>query len=286
MTVAERASHLTPIPASWAADREAEADYMAAVVDAIVNHPRSLQKAIGPSEIGTPCARKIAYKLLGVEERPQKPNWRATVGTGAHMWMEETFDRANEQWALEQGTPGVERYLIEERVHVGDHLDGTPITGSCDLYDRLTRTVIDHKNVGPTQLKKYRVQGPGGQYKTQANLYGLGWLRAGFPVEHVAISFLPRNGELDEAYWWSEPFDPVIAAQALQRLHGIETAIATLGAQAPTVLPTADDYCFGCPFYAPGSKDLSTGCPGDSASIRRDEASANNQLDGLLPVGK
>lgn len=124
--VAERAQHLAPIPATWTSDRDARDDYMAAVVDAITNHPRSLQTAIGPSEIGTPCARKIAYKLLGVEERPQKPNWRATVGTGTHMWMEETFDRANEQWALQQGTPGVERYLIEERVQMCSVENGEP----------------------------------------------------------------------------------------------------------------------------------------------------------------
>ena len=34
------------------------------IVDAANNAPRSLQKRIGPSEVGDPCERKLSYKLL------------------------------------------------------------------------------------------------------------------------------------------------------------------------------------------------------------------------------
>lgn len=253
-----------PIPDAWHANqRDTQADYMAVVTDAIVNHPRSLQTDIGPSEVGTPCTRKLGHKLAGTPERSLPPNWKATIGTGVHLWLEEAFDRANLVWAAANGNQGVERWLTETRFTVGHHLDGTPLEGSCDLFDRLTRTVVDHKTVGPTQLKKYRASGAGNQYRTQAHLYGAGWVARGEAVEHVAIAFLPRNGDLDEAVWWTEPWDPQVAAQALQRLHGVEAALAMLGpAAALAQLPMQDDYCSSCPFFRPGSTDPETGCPG------------------------
>ena len=264
-------TRIPPIPESWDPNRDTHDDYRRAVEDAILNHPRSLQTAIGPSEIGAPCTRKLAYKLLGTPKRALPPNWRATAGTGIHMWMEDAFDRANLTWAAHNGNQGVERYLIEERVNVGSHLNGEPITGSCDLYDRLTQTVIDHKTCTKTRLATFKASGPPDVYRVQANLYGLGWVRAGFPVRHVAISFLPRDGELRDAYWWQDTFNPVIAAEALKRLHGIETAIQALGNQAPAALPTADDYCGNCPFYKANSTDLSQGCPGHPGAVQEQQ---------------
>jgi hypothetical protein len=252
---------IPPLPGNWP-PRDAEEDYFAAITDAITNHPRSLQKRIGPSEIGTPCARKLAYKLAGFPEKPGEPNWKATVGTGIHAWLEDAFDRANLTWAKAFGNQGVERWLIEEKVTVGLDANGQPITGSCDLYDRHTRTVIDHKTIGPTQLRKYRTSGPGRTYRTQAHLYGQGWANAGMPPAAVAICFLPRQGELRDAHWWAEPWDPEIATQALERLRQVQTAVETLGPTAFQALPTFDDYCSGCPFHNPRSTDPAVGCPG------------------------
>lgn len=257
---------IPPVPDSWPHDRDPKTDYMDFVVDAIINHPRSLQRSIGPSEIGTPCTRKLGYKLAGHEERTQPPNWRATIGTGGHLWQETCFDRANMQWALSQGTPGIERYLIEETVTVGLDAAGKPITGSCDLFDRLTGTVIDHKFVGKTQLAKYTASGPSQTYRVQAHLYGQGWVNAGVPVERVMIAFLPRDGQLDDACLWSEPWDRQIAANALQRLHGVQLTLQALGDSAFENLPTADDYCISCPFYHPGATDAAIAwCPGDDS---------------------
>lgn len=269
----DRIAQLPPVPAAWQQrPLNAQADYMTAVVDAITNHPRSLQKRIGPSEIGDPCARRIGYKLAGTQERQQPPNWKATVGTGGHLWQEEAFDRANGTFALSAGTPGVERWLIEETVTVGVDALGQPITGHCDLLDRATGTVIDHKFVGKTTMAKYRSSGPSDTYRTQAHLYGQGWVNAGVTVTAVAISFLPRDGELRDAYWWTEPFNPQIAAEALQRLQGIQLTLQALGDGAFDVLPTADSYCGTCPFRT-FAKDapLAQGCPGHPGAIPTQE---------------
>lgn len=234
------------------------------ITEAIANHPRSLQKVIGPSEVGHPCARRIGYKLLGAPDL--NPNqgvpWKPFIGTAVHEKNESIFDR----WNLDHDTGhGQERWLLEHRVNVGE-IGGVEVWGSADVYDRVTATVIDWKIVGPAPLKDYKRKGPGPQYRSQAHLYGRGFVRAGLPVDTVMVVFLPRNDELDKAHIWHEPYSEQVALDALQRANGIHATTAALGPQALPVLPTADAYCYRCPFYRHGSIDLVQGCPGDDAS--------------------
>lgn len=251
-------------------------EYMAVIQRAITSAPRSQQKQIGPSEIGAPCTRRLGYKWLGIPGREQGVNWKATMGTGAHMWLETAFDLDNMRVAAEDGQ---ERWLVETRVNVGT-VDGIEITGSCDLYDRWTGTVIDHKTVGKTQLQKYRAGGAGQQYRAQAHLYGRGWQRAGFEVRTVAVAFLPRDGELDQAHIWHEPYDEQVALDALQRLEGVALACRVAGTAALPGLPTAEQWCQSCPWLRRGSTDPSTGCPGDTSSAVNADTSL--QLAGLI----
>lgn len=244
--------------------------YLDAIVNAIMNSPRSLQINPGPSEIGTPCTRLLGYKLLGIPERPRVPAWKAFVGTGGHLALEDVFDRYN--LANAQYLDGQERFYIETRVNVGE-VNGIAITGSCDLYDRVTGTVVDHKFPGPSMLEGYRRKGPGPQYRKQAHLYGRGWQRAGLPVTRVMIAFLPRHGELADAYIWSEPYDEQVALDALQRLEGVDIAVKALGPAALQLLPTAPHYCHTCPYLKRDSQDLEGGCPGDPLSPMNNQPS-------------
>ena len=256
-----------PIPAHLLdlgnADRALH-DYKQAIAAAIRDHPRSQQTEIGPSEIGIECDRRIAYKLLGTPE-PERLNWKAQVGTAVHAWLETVFDAdnlANPQY------DGEERWLVENTVSAGTvpHL-GHDLTGHCDLYDRVTGVVIDHKVVGPAQLAKYRRNGPGQQYRVQAHTYGYAWTRHGFPVTAVAVAFLPRNGELSEAYLWHEPYDQQVALDALARLAGIAQVVRMLGPSSLDLLATHDSYCAFCPFYKASSTNPAAGCPGHPGSI-------------------
>jgi len=237
------------------------------ISDAISNHPRSLQQQIGPSELGHPCARRIGYKMLGRGERASEPNWKATVGTALHSWLEGVLDGANMNYELRTRS-GQERFYTEQRVTVGQIL-GRDIDGSCDVYDRATATVVDWKSVGPTQLTKYRRLGPGGQYRAQAHLYGRGWRNRGLPVDYVMVVFLPRNGELAETYVWWEPYDESVATAALERATGIALATQALGTGALTHLATADAFCHLCPYFLARSTDLTAGCPGDASRPQR-----------------
>lgn len=233
------------------------------IIDTAHNAPRSLQKRIGPSEVGEPCVRKLAYKIHDwpVVNTGQDP-WASIIGTAVHAWMADLFEQRN--------TPlpdGRLRYKIEERVMVRQGpTEAGDLAGSSDLYDRLTGTVWDWKCTGITSLNKYRRHGPGPQYRTQAHLYGLGQENAGETPQRVAICFLPRHHQLTP-HVWSEPYDRQQALTALARLDTIHQLIGQLDPeQHPdrwSLIPTdTDAKCAWCPWFQPGSTDLSAGCPG------------------------
>lgn len=232
---------------------------------AIDDHPRSQQTRIGPSEIGHPCDRWLSHKLASTPEvNTRSAPWLPTVGTAVHAWLEDAFIRDTFAATRAGQEP---RWRLEERVSVGT-IDGQDITGSTDLYDTVTASVVDWKIVGKSRLDTYRRKGPGPQYRVQGHCYGRGWQRAGYDVDQVHIVFLPRNGELADTVWWSEPYDEQIAVDALARAEAIAMANTALGPAAPAAMATADSNCGYCPWFAidagtPGHPDLTRACPGD-----------------------
>jgi hypothetical protein len=221
------------------------AELLGLIGDAINTAPRELQTALGPSEIGDPCARRIGHKLLGSPQRVLPPNWKAWVGTTMHAGLAGILDVDNLRCAPDLG--GHERWIVETRVDVGHG-----VTGTVDAYDCVTATEVDFKTCGRTMLRKYKREGPGAAYQIQGHLYGLGLTRAGHPVDTVSVMFLPRQGELAEAYYWHEPFDPDLAEAALQRYDGIRTLVELLGDNALDALPKSPEWCTHCPFYMSG----------------------------------
>lgn len=206
----------------------------------IINHPRSLQKRIGPSEVGEPCARALIHKLAQHPEPERGPAWKPTVGTAIHQWIETTISASplQQQW---------HRYLLETRVTVGQ-IGGIDITGSCDLYDTMTATAVDWKTKGRNTLRDHRRNGPGPQYRAQIHLYGRGMQLAGEKPRQVMIVFLPRDGELSDVFYWSEPYDEQVALDALARANQLHTLIETFGAdQALALYPPCDgEWCDWC----------------------------------------
>lgn len=239
----------------------------------IAAHPRSAQKMIGPSEIGTPCDRKLALRLAGADRR-ERLAWRPTVGTAVHAWLAEAFTVANEQ--LDHV-----RYMVESVVEVGQ-IDGQPVLGSVDLYDRVTATVCDWKVVGPTTLRHAKVHGPSDIYRTQVMLYGKGFAARGAPVATVGIMYLPVSGDLRDSVWCPMVYEERLAEAALTRADGIAYALRLAGADR--LLPNtrqADDHCTTCDFYVPGTTDIRR-CPGTPQTTDDYTAMAAKQLEGLI----
>lgn len=232
----------------------------------IRNHPRSQQKAIGPSGVGTPCDAKIGYQLAGVAPvNTERDSWLPTIGTATHSWLADQLTAENERL-------GRQRYLIEQRVEI-PLPGGRLLFGNADGYDLDQQQVFDWKVVGDTTLKKAARHGPSEGYRIQAHIYGLGfWWTAEYQPKSVAIVFLPRNqNSLDKAVICEEPFDAEIAGRAIERLSNIQTAVDLMGAGVLSSLRRVDDYCSSCPFYAMGSVDPERACAGSDSFKRQVE---------------
>lgn len=237
------------------ADPQAVPTELRTIIEAaIANQPRSLQKAIGPSELGMDCTRCLTHKLAGTPEQAQSAAWLPFVGTAVHEELEAIFIR-HEQTRATLGMP--HRYLPENRVTVG-HIGGTPIAGSTDLFDTHTGTVTDWKIVGTNTLRSVKGNGASGQYRKQGMLYGKGWEDAGFTVTTILIYFLPRNAvSLADAIGWSAPYDRNVAEEALAHAERIHNLITTAG--LPDALQAAGPHLgtgFTCRRYADHSQQV------------------------------
>ena len=224
--------------------------------------PRSLQPTLGPSELGHPCDRRLAFKMAGTMTFNTKIDpLIAVIGTGFHSWMEQAILRFNETFKDDTLTP-------ETRVHIDSLLSGTS-----DVYHKQLKAVIDFKTAGPDVLKKAPQEGPSRGYRTQAHLYGLGYENAGLEVQNVMIAYVPRSGLLKSIHVWREPYDPQVALDALARRDSLGERVNNLplvgGAPVSfdhfaTDEVTAKD-CWYCPFKGynviTGANNV-TGCPG------------------------
>lgn len=225
--------------------------------------PRTLQQAVGPSEIGDDCQRRIAYRLMGLPGPNNNGDpWPSIVGTAVHAWLADAFLLDNERL-------GRIRWLVEQRVYLTDGISGT-----CDLYDCWTHRIIDHKILGTTSMSKIKRGEIPDRYRVQTHLYGYGYRRAGFPVQSVALACFPRGGFLDGLHIWSEPYDESVAEEALDRLGHLTTAAVLLQLDEPDsphwskVPHRPGPGCAWCPMWRPGQPADTQGCPGPDLKAR------------------
>lgn len=228
---------------------------------------RSAQTTLGPSEIGTPCDRRLALTVMGVPPvNPGGDGWAAFVGTCTHGGMEDVY-----RWA----DAGTGRYAVEIRLTFGSVL--VPY-GTSDLLDRKEGDIVDWKVMGEYSLKKFKAEGPSDTYRIQAHTYGYGAEQAGEKVRRVNIVGLPRAGSsLDSMHVWSEPYDRDVAKQAIARVEAIYARTQQLAVETGALaedstadllrrgreFDTATPYeCRFCPFYLKGDKEGVRGCSG------------------------
>ena len=214
------------------------------------DRPRSKQVHLGPSEIGEPCDRKLALKLIGAAEvNASTDKWAASIGTAVHSMLELCMRHANDKL-------GRVRFITEQRVVATNGQGGT---GSVDCFDLDTGTVIDWKVPGPTRLAHYKKHGPSLVYQRQVQVYGEGYAQLGFDVKKVGILFLPRVGVLAGSYLWREPFDPAVAEDVFARRDGLLALVEALRLDlvldnVQHIQPSPGPDCNFCPFYSPKPK--------------------------------
>jgi hypothetical protein len=223
---------------------------------------RNNQVVIGPSEIGSTCDRRLAMRIAGARRlnRTSDP-WPAIVGTAMHDWLERCLALDNERLKASGRPP---RWITELRVNADPIISGTS-----DAYDTWTKTVVDWKSMGDAAKKRLADHGPSDGYQVQINTYGLGYMRAGYEVEKVALMFLPRAGKLSDARYFEWPFDPAMAQRAIERVYTIGRGVLALRQAAGTdeiwdqVPADPSNLCGWCPFFQRGQLVASSrGCPG------------------------
>lgn len=221
--------------------------------DAGVWTPRAKQVAIGPSEMGHECTRRLAYKLL---DWPQvnvatNSNWASQVGTAIHAHLADIFRK-------------IEGYEVEQKVTIRGQLAGT-----VDLFDSVRGIVMDWKTTGYSKLQEYRKSGATQQHIIQVQLYGYGKALTGAKVNKVCLVYLPTSGTLDEMHLEMHDYDEQIALDALSRVDDIQTLLAQLNVEENpamwNVIPkVASRNCNWCPYFRPFSENESEACSGDT----------------------
>lgn len=208
--------------------------------------PRHLQKELGPSEVGHPCMRKMAFGMMDIpRSNPQFDPLPSIIGTATHKWLESAAAYANTQL-------GRQRWLIETRVNVA-----TGLAGSCDLYDRDNAIVIDWKVPGDNQFK-LKSKHMTTTYQNQVHLYGYGYERAGLPVKEVAIALLPRGGTLSKMHLWREDYSRERAEAILKRRDAVIALINDFRVEIDPGryqwIPIKPEDCIWCPWFKPDPK--------------------------------
>lgn len=249
----------TPIPGMTGMshyDLEIKEDVIELVRWADANRARSKQVALGCSEVGHECDRRLAYRIAAVGERGfSNDPWPAVVGTAVHAWMEEAV-------RLFQEAHGLEHWVTEMEV-----LPSPIVKGHTDLYDSRRKLVLDWKFPSPDNLRKMRTDGVPRQYQVQVQLYGLGHVNAGREVQRVGVVALGRQGWLKDAFVWTTEFDRGVAQGALDRVYRIgDTLLSSdldVDATWESFAAQPSRLCSWCPWYR---RDLvsagAKGCPG------------------------
>jgi hypothetical protein len=214
---------------------------LAGIRDFQRSRPRSLQKEVGPSQLGSPCDHCLAAALAGWE-KGNDDAWLPLIGTAVHALLL-TSEVYGDEW------------LVEQRVTVGA-VGFDEVSGNADLFHIPSGTVVDFKIVGASTLNESRRNGSKLQYQRQIQLYGAGFVNAGYEVNTCTIAYLPRNSpNLSDAFFDAHPFDPTIAAETLAhagRLAANAATFARVSERARDVfidsLPRSPG-CFDCSRY-------------------------------------
>lgn len=223
---------------------------------------RTQQVALGCSEAGNPCSRRIAYKLSGAKTVNWPDPLKANMGTAFHHWLDARtteFQQVN----------GTSEWLTETQVWPADFLKG-----HVDLYSRLRHLVLDWKTTSTDILKQWRKEGIPESYKTQIMLYGKGMIRAGHPVDRVGLVAISRSGALRDVLVLTLPYDEEYALTALRRVWNIGKQVHELDVERnPANYAKIEAYtdtrmCGYCPFYKGGSQPADgNGCPGKPGTV-------------------
>lgn len=237
--------------------------------------PRSVQKHLGPSELGEICDRQVVAKMARVPSLNNVSDpWASVMGTAGHAYVEEMYAWDN---VRRVGQGQTARWLPEQRVcpdpdEITRLVTPNSHPGTADLYDVNNLALVDHKFLGDSSRDKLKAHGPKHVYYVQLLLYRRGYQFLGLPVERIVLLAWPRTkSSLDELYVWhhvptqadEELVDEVLKKTAVRQQMAEMVKTGQLNVMDIPMTPS-DDSCHFCSLYRPqaASDPKVWGCPG------------------------
>ena len=168
------------------------------------NKARSKQSEVGPSEIGG-CRRKVWYRINNQPEtNDHLKKLAAIMGTAIHAEIEKSIQAVD---------PSGEKYWVETEVEYGD------IKAHVDLFIPESGSVVDWKTVKKSNLSYF----PSNQQRWQVQVYGYLIEKSGKgKVNNVNLVAIARDGDENDVKIHTEPYDEVIALEALEWLANVK----------------------------------------------------------------
>lgn len=219
-------------------------------IGVIADDERGRQRTIGASQVGTECARQLAFRQAGTRPSNVPDPLRALVGRGMHGALAGLMERID---------CGAGRLLVEQPIRYR----GVP--GTVDLFDRVDGLVVDWKTTTLAKIKRVRESGPPSSYVVQLQLYAAGLESAGETVRALALCYLPVDGTLVDVFVWRTVPDRRAADAAVDKLNArIGAELESVARPDPsTVAASPSALCRWCDYYKPGVAS-STSCAGDT----------------------
>lgn len=212
--------------------------------------PRSLQWAIGPSEMGTNCLHCLAARLAGwdrMQEAPLAP-W---IGTAVHAQHEHLFrSLPGNRWKPEYPVHTCNLTMPDGRLmHIGGHID---------LWDTQTHTTLDWKFVGESVYRAARHGEVSQEYRIQASLYGIGLANENHAPNTSEVIFFNRatGRTFDDVCALAWPFEEKPGRWAISRCQQILNVLRRFEYEGEREVRdawirslTRASFCFSCRDY-------------------------------------
>ena len=197
---------------------------IAALSEQDADRPRSKQKMLGPSSLGS-CQRKTVYHLMDVEPINVTSRLAAVMGTAIHDTIEKALRKLGHT-TVEITVPGIAGLIADAHV---------------DFYQPDAEKITDWKTTKKSNLSRM----PYESQRWQVHTYGYLAKQAGLKVKEVELVIIPRDGDERDIKVHVEPYDEATALEALSWLRD-RYAEAANG-----VLPAPEKYASFCRLYCP-----------------------------------
>jgi hypothetical protein len=181
------------------------------LTNALVTHdnqrPRSQQKVLGPSSIGS-CTRQVWHASHNTPVTNYTDGLAAILGTAIHATIAEAI-------ALED--PFGEDFLIELPVFS----EALGRKGHVDLFIKSRGLVIDWKTTKKKSMRYF----PYDNQRMQVQAYGVLMEDSGYTVKEVALCAIPRDGEMKDIKVHREAYDRELGLSGLNWLEKVENMV-------------------------------------------------------------